>query len=136
MQELTREDWATPYQQFSLHRDAVAHALTQELATVRDQLHQALTRLATYTTEFVGDKSFAPFQLLVQCHLPDAGGYNLARGPLLDLGAGYTGRPLHGAQGDDAHYFHTPRVPLRALPLYVDCRSTYFRQRTSYLHPA
>ena len=51
--------------QFALHRDVVAQALTQELATVRDQLHQALTRLATYTTEFVGDESFARFQLPV-----------------------------------------------------------------------
>ena len=35
---------------FAWHSDAMAQALTQELATVQDQLHEALTRLVTYTT--------------------------------------------------------------------------------------
>ena len=46
---------------FAWHSDALVQALTQELATVKDQLHEALTRLATYTTEFVGNERFAQF---------------------------------------------------------------------------
>ena len=122
--------------QFALHRDAIAQALTQELAAVRDQLHHALTRLATYTTEFVGDERFARFQLPVESRLPDAGGYEPDRGPLLNLGAGYTGLPRFGAQDYDAYHFVTPRIPLRAEPMYVDRRYTYFRERTSRRRPA
>ena len=121
---------------FGLHQDAVAQALMQELTAVREQLHQALTSLATYTTEFVGDERFARFQLPVESRLPDAGGYEPDRGPLLNLGAGYTGLPRFGAQDYDAYHFVTPRIPLRAEPMYVDRRYTYFRERTSRRRPA
>ena len=116
--------------QFVRHSDAVAQTLTQELASVREQLYLALTRLATYTTDFVGDERFARFDQPVGHRLPDAGGYEPIRGPLLNLGAGYTGIPRFGAQGADAMYFTTPRVYLRARPIYVDRRSTYFREST------
>ena len=121
---------------FAWQSDALVQALTQELATVRDQLHEALTCLGTYTTEFVGDERFAWFQLPSDRCLQDAGGYELVRGPLLNLGAGYSGRPLYGAQGEDAHCFDTPMIPLRATPLYVDRRRTRFRYRTPYSRPA
>ena len=117
---------------FGLHQDAVAQALTQELTAVREQLHQALTSLATYTTEFVGDERFARFQLPSVSRLPGAGGYEPARGPLLNLGAGYTGVPLFGAEGYEAYHFDTPKVPVRHVPIYVDRRDTYFRERTPH----
>ena len=38
---------------FAWHSDAMTQALTQELAIVKGQLREALTRLETYTPEFV-----------------------------------------------------------------------------------
>ena len=114
----------------------MAQALTQELATVKGQLREALTRLATYTPDFVREKGFAEFQLPSHTPLPDAGGYEPSRGPLLNLGAGYSGRPRYGAQYEDAYHFDNPGIFLKAHPIYVDRRREIFRYHAPYRHPA
>ena len=75
---------------FAWHSDVMTQGLTQELATVKGQLREALTRLATHTPEFVQERRFAAFQLPCHTPLPDAGGYEPVRGPLLNLGVGYS----------------------------------------------
>ena len=121
---------------FACHSDMMTQALTQELATTKVQLREALTRLATYTPDFVREKGFAEFQLPSHTPLPDAGGYEPDRGPLLNIGPGYSGRPLYGAQAGDAHSFGTPRIFLQAYPIYRDRRREIHRYHASYRHPA
>ena len=117
--------------QFAHNRDSAAEALAQELYTVRDQLYRTQCLLSTYTRQFVGDDQYTGFQLGPLYRQPDAGGYTLARGPLLRAD------PLaFGAQGLDARFFDPPTVRYPWRMNFRDRRFTHHRQCAPRHHPA
>jgi hypothetical protein len=111
--------------------EAMSRALFLELATCRDQLHRALSHLAAYTTEFVGDASYSGFELPRYSQLPDVGGYTPARGALITINPCHTVPLEYGLQAD-ALCFDTDCVPLPLEQFQPDRRGTHDRYVTQY----
>ena len=106
-------------------------ALFLELATCRDQLHQTLSHLAAYTTEFVGDANYSGFELPRYYRLSDVGGYTPARGALLTINPRHT-VPLEYGLQTKGWCFDTDSVPLPLGQFQPDRRGTHDRYVTPY----
>lgn len=116
--------------EFAYSGEAVGRVLVRELAIVRDQLDRALSHLAAYTTEFIGDTRYYGFELAPR-HLPGVGGYTPARGALLTVDPRHT-VPLEYGLQPDGQCFPTGRVALPHDQFQRDRRSTRYRCFCAY----